>query len=151
MQTASEARKELLDSVADATRHLGAAVTALGAAYEQLDEQRADELEEQLFRPVQLAYGRAQRTHADFAARHGMTTRKFEPPPPGLASAGPRAFIESAVQEVGQADAKLSELQDSLLPVEVGDAKLRAALADLRELISGSSRRARDLVRVLGR
>ena len=67
-----EARQDLLDAIAEATEHIGAALAALGAAYEQLDEQSGDRLEEELFRPVQLAYGRARRTHAGFAERHGL-------------------------------------------------------------------------------
>ncbi len=51
-------------------------VAWLGSAYEQLDDQQADRLEEQLFRPVQRAYGRAKRTHAQFGdpdLRAGLT------------------------------------------------------------------------------
>ena len=46
-------------------------------------------------------------------------------------------MIDSAVDAVGQADTTLATLQDSLLPVEVGDPEVRAALAELRELIGG--------------
>ena len=67
--TNAEARQDLLDIVAEAIDELAVALAALGEAYEQLDEQHADELEEQLFRPVQVAYGRAKRTHAAFAER----------------------------------------------------------------------------------
>ena len=88
MRTAEEARQQLLDELADATDQIGTALTALGAAYEQLDVNRADELEEGLFRPVQLAFGRARRTHSEFAGRHGLAQRKFEPPSPGLQSVG---------------------------------------------------------------
>jgi len=151
VQTTVEARHQLLDSLAEATDAIGFALGALGVAYEQLDEQRADQLEAELFRPVQLAYGRARRTYSEFAARHGLDDRLFEPRSPGLASAGARAFIDSAVASVGRADAALVSLQDSLLPVDVGDPELRAALADLRELVGDISRRARELVRVLGR
>jgi len=111
----------------------------------------ADELEEKLFRPVQLAYGRARRTYAEFAARHGLPIRDFEPPPPGLPSTGAKAFIDRAVVAVGRADHTLSELQDSLLPVDVGDAELRAALADLRTLVGDNAKQARDIVRTVGR
>ena len=75
----SDARRDLLERVAEATDDLGVALAALGAAYEQLDTNTADRLEEQLFRPVQLAYGRARRTHAGFAERHGLPGRTFEP------------------------------------------------------------------------
>jgi len=151
VQTAAEGREQLLQSLAEATNYMGAALAYLGAAYEQLDETNADELEEKLFRPVQLAYGRARRTHTEFAGRHGMATRDFEPPSPGLASIGAKAFIDNALVAVGRADNALVTLQDSLLPVDVGDPELRAALAELRELVGTIGPRARDLVRTLGR
>ena len=151
MQTTAEARQELLDAVAEATDEIAVALASLGAAYEQLDVYHADELEEKLFRPVQLAYGRARRTHAEFAARHGLTSRKFEPPSPGLASIGAKVFIDNAVAAVSKADGILATLQDSLLPVEVGDPELRASLADLRELVGGLAQQAREVVRTIGR
>ena len=151
MQTTAEAQQELLESVAEATEQIGIALTSLAAAYEQLDESHADQLEEELFRPVQLAYGRARRTHAEFATRHGLMSREFQPPPPGLASLGTKGFIDRALVAVGQADNALATLQDSLLPVDVGDPELRAALADLRTLVGGISQRARELVRTIGR
>jgi hypothetical protein len=151
MRTTIEARRQLLDELAAATDEIGFALASLGAAYEQLDVNRADELEEQLFRPVQLAYGRAKRIHADFAGRHGLTGRAFEPASAGLASTGAKAFIENAVTAVGRADTGLAELQDSLLPVEVGDPDLRAGLADLRGLVGNLSQRAREVVRTIGR
>ena len=151
VQTTAEGRRELLDTLAAATDAIGFALASLGAAYEQLDVNRADQLEEELFRPVQLAYGRARRTHADFARRHGFPEREFTPPSPGLPSIGAKAFIEQAVIEVGKADATLADLQDSLLPVEVGDPDLRAALADLRTLVGDTTRRARAVVRTIGR
>ena len=125
------ARQELLDTVAEATDEIGAALAALGAAYEQLDEASADRLEEQLFRPVQVAYGRAQRTYTGFAVRHGLTTRAFEPGS-GPASQGVRGFLDRAVDAVAEADQLLVELQDSMRPVEVGDAELRAGRGGAR-------------------
>jgi hypothetical protein len=151
VQTTVEARQQLLDTVAEATDALGVALASLGAAYEQLDEYHAGELEEELFRPVQLAYGRARRIHAEFAGRHGLTTRKFEPASAGLPSTGAKAFIDNAAVAAGRADGALATLQDSLLPIEVGDPELRAALADLRELIGGFGERARAVVRTIGR
>jgi hypothetical protein len=150
-QSTLEARQQLLDTLAQATEEISLALASLGAAYEQLDEGHAAELEEQLFRPVQLAYGRAKRTHTEFARRHGLASRAFETPSPGLASIGPKAFIDNAVVATGKANNALATLQDSLLPVEVGDAELRAALAELRELVGGIQRRAREVVRTIGR
>jgi hypothetical protein len=151
VQTTAEARQQLLEGLAEATDAIGSALASLGAAYEQLDEQAADRLEEQLFRPVQLAFGRARRIYSEFAARHGLPGQAFEAPSPGLASTGARGFIDNAVTAVGRADLALSELQDSLLPVDVGDPELRAGLADLRELVGGTARQARELVRTIGR
>jgi hypothetical protein len=147
----ADARQQLLDTIADATDELGLALAALGEAYEQLDEHTGDVLEEQLFRPVQLAYGRATKTHGQFAARHGMEGRTFEAKAAGLPSLGAKGFIDSAVEAVREADGTLSTLQDSLLPVEVGDAQLRAELADLREIMGHLPQRARELVRTIGR
>jgi hypothetical protein len=147
----ADARQQLLETIADATDELGLALAALGEAYEQLDEHTGDVLEEQLFRPVQLAYGRASRSHEQFAARHGIVGRTFDQQSPGLPSLGAKGFIESAVEAIREADGTLSTLQDSLLPVEVGDAQLRAELADLREIMGPLSGRARELVRTIGR
>jgi hypothetical protein len=148
---AHEAREELLASVGEATDEIGAALAALGAAYELLDEQSADRLEQELFRPVQVAYGRARRTHAGFAERHGLPSRAFEPAVAGRPSQGVRGYLESAVDTVARADTTLAELQDSMRPVEVGDPELRAGLAEVRELVGDLRGRTREFVRTLGR
>jgi len=147
----AEARQQLLDAVADATDEIGFALACLGAAYEQLDEHTAGRLEEELYRPVQRAYGRAKRTHAEFAARHGLTGRGFEPQRPGLPSSGARGFIDDAVAAAGRADRGLAALQDSPVWLEVGDAGLRAGLAEVRGLVGGVPHQARELLRTLGR
>jgi len=147
----SEARQDLLDTIADAIDEIGQALASLGAAYEQLDEQSADRLEEQLFRPVQVAYGRARRTHTAFAERHGLPTRTFDPANAGLPSQGVRGFLERAVESVEGADDSLVALQDSMLPVEVGDPELRAGLAEVRELVGGLGQHAREFMRTFGR
>ena len=146
-----EARQDLLDTVADAIDEIAVALAALGAAYEQLDERSADVLEAQLFRPVQVAYGRAQRTHAGFAERHGLAGRTFGAASAGLPSQGVRGFLDRAVEAVEDADVSLASLQDSMLPVEVGDAELRSGLAEVRELLGDLRARSRELVRTLGR
>jgi len=146
-----EGRQQLLETVAEAIGAIGFALASLSAAYEQLDEYSADKLEEELFRPVQVAYGRAKRTYAEFAGRHGLANRTFEPRSPGLPSIRAKGFIDNAVEAVGEADRVLAALQDSPLPVEVGDLELRAGLADVRKLIGGLRGQARELVRTLGR
>src|SRR3954467_9316510 len=109
----------MLDTLAEAIDEIAAALAALGWAYEQLGTLPADRLEEELFRPVQAAYGRAKRTHAGFAERHGLPGRTFAPGRPGLPSTGIRGFVDSAVDSVAEADAVLADLQDSMMPVEV--------------------------------
>lgn len=149
--TSAEARQDLLEAFAEAIEHIGFALAALGAAYEQLDERNADRLEAELFGPVQRAYGRAKSTYAQFADRHGMPTRSFATPSAGIPSTGAKGFIDSAVNAAGAADSVLSELQDSSLPTEVGDVELRAALTDVREQLGGVRQRAREIERTLGR
>jgi hypothetical protein len=146
-----EARQDLLEILAEATDQISVALAALGAAYEQLDTDSGDRLEEQLFRPVQVAYGRAKRTHAGFAERHGLPARAFESAMPGAASHGVKGFLEQAVDAVAEADDILAELQDSMMPVEVGDAELRAGLSDVRELLSDVGERSRRFVSTFGR
>ena len=148
---AGEARQELLDTLGEAIDEIAAALAALGEAYEKRGTVPADKLEEQLFRPVQTAYGRAQRTHAGFAERHGLPGRTFVPATPGLPSTGIRGFVDGAVESVAEADSVLAELQDSMMPVEVGDPELRAGLAEVRELLGDVSVRAHEFVRTLGR
>ena len=146
-----QARQDLLAAVAEAIDEIGRALAALGDAYDQLDERTADQLEERLFRPLQTAYGRAQRTHAEFAARHDLEGRTFDAAGPGAPSRGVREFVETASDAVSEADELLADLQDSMLPVEVGDAELRAGLAEVRELLGPLPERAAQLLRGFGR
>ncbi len=147
----ADARQGLLDTVATSIEQLGEALAALGEAYEQLDDQSAERMEEQLFRPVQLAYGRAQRTYSGFAERHQLPGRAFAPAPAIAPSGGARGFIDSATSAAAAADATLAELQDSMLPVDVGDAELRDGLREVRELLGALHGRAREFLRTLGR
>jgi hypothetical protein len=148
---AREARQELLDTIGEATDDIAVALAALADAYEQLGTAPADRLEEELFAPVQAAYGRAKGTYVDFARRHGLPDRTFATAPPGLPSTGVRGFVDAAVASVDEADAVLAELQDSMMPVEVGDPELRAGLAAVRELLGDVRARAREFIRTLGR
>src|ERR1700751_5581896 len=110
--SAAEARRQLLDDVAEATDQLALAVAALTEAYEELDEQTADRLEEELFRPAQSAYGPLRRTHAGFAERHRLPGRTFEPSSGGMHSADPRVYVDRAVDAIERADQGLADLQD---------------------------------------
>jgi hypothetical protein len=146
-----EARRELLDAIAEATEQIGVALAALGAAYEQLDERSGDRLEEELFRPVQAAYGRARRTHSGFAERHGLPGRTFEPASAGLPSQGVKGFLERALDGVEDAEGTLVDLQDSMRPVEVGDAELRAGLAEVRATLAELPERLHRFQSTFGR
>jgi hypothetical protein len=145
-------RQQLLDEVAAAADAIATALGQLGDAYEQLDDDTADRLEEVLFRPLQLAYGRIRRTHTEFAERHGLPTRAFRPATSGGGAPRPTGeVLERALESVGEADALLADLQDSMLPVEVGDPTVRAGVAEVRRLLDGLAVPARELTRRLGR
>ena len=148
---ASEARQQLLDTLAEAADALGFALACLAEAYDKLDAHNGDKLEEQLFHPVQVAYGRAKATHAEFATRHGLAGTTFGQQPAGVSPRGAAGFIDQAVEAVAEADRALAGLQDSMLPVEVGDPELRSGLMDVRERVRGLPERARELLRTLGR
>lgn len=149
--TTADARQQLLDTVTVAAEQLGVALASLSEAYERLDESNADRLEQELFRPVQLAYGRARRAHAAFAERHGLPGSTLEPAIAGAPARGIKGFLDSAVDAIAHADRTLATLQDSMLPVEVGDVQLRADLEQVRALLGGLGSRARELVRTFGR
>lgn len=149
--TTEEGRQRLLHAIAIAAGEIGAALTALGEAHEQLDEQSAQRLEQELFRPVQRAYALTQRTNAQFAARCGLVTVNVEAQPRTAPSRGAKGFVADAIEAVGSADSELAQLQDSMLPVEVGDAELRAGLSTVRELLAPVASAGRDLLRIFGR
>jgi hypothetical protein len=149
--TTVEGRQQLLAALAEAIDEIGLALASLSAAYEQLDIATADTLEEELFGPAQRAYGRAKRTHVQFAERHGLAGRVFEPQGAGVPSTGAKGFIDHAVAAVRAAGGTLATLQDSPMLLEVGDVELRKGLTEVRELIDEITPRARELVRRLGR
>jgi hypothetical protein len=143
--TVAQARQQVLDVLAVAADELDSALALLAEAYEHLDEHAADVLEAELFRPMQLAYGRTKRTYGEFAARSELSSRAFESASPVAPGSGAKELIEAAVDVAGKADAALVELQDSMLPVEVGDVELRADISAVRELIGGLRGRVRAL------
>jgi hypothetical protein len=149
--TTEEARAQILDDLGAGIELLARAIASLSEAYEALDEDSADALEEGIFRPVQAAYGRAKRTYATFAGRHGFPERVFAPAAPGPHSGDPKAYIERAVEAIEAADQRIAELQDSMLPVDVGDTELRAGLSETRAAIAEAPARGRRLLRRFGR
>jgi hypothetical protein len=149
--TALEAKTQILHDLAGATDQVALALACLGEAYEQLDVGTADRLEAELFRPAQKAYGRGKRTHAQFAERVGLPTREFESPSAGLSSQGVKAFVQRAVIAAADADRRIAELQDSMLPIESGDAELRTGLNEVRELLGEIPGPAGRFLRTLGR
>lgn len=149
--TSESARLQLLDQLAVAVDKLAAALASLTEAYDAVDERTAELVETELFAPVQAAYGRARRTHGEFAGRHKLSTRTFSPGSPGAHSADPRVHLERATAAIEQADHVIAEMQDSMLPVEVGDRPLRDGLTETRELIAPAPGQARRLLRTIGR
>lgn len=149
--TTAEGRRQVLDALALAADEIALALALLSEAYEHLDERSAEQLEERLFQPVQAAYGRVKRVYRGFAERYELPGRTFATPSQVAPSSSAKDLIDQTVEACARADAELAELQDSMLPIEVGDAELRSGLAEARGLIAGVRGRARELVRTLGR
>ena len=148
--TTQEGRTQILDDTAQAATELARALAALSEAYEHLDERTAELMEQRLFRPLQGAYGQLTRTRAEFAARTALIAREIASVPTP-APEGPRASLEHAADAISDADQMLAELQDTLLPVEVGDQQLRAGLSEVRGAISRLPEICDEMVRSVGR
>ena len=146
-----EGREKLSAHLAEAIDRAGDALAALGVAYERLDDQTADVLEDRLFGPVQRGYGRAKKTYADFGARHGLQGQEFEEAMVPSPAHGAAELIESVAASVEAADLALSELQDEPAMLEVGDQELRSGVVSAREALADVPRSAREMLRTLGR
>lgn len=149
--SSTEGRQRILDALAAAAQDVALALALVGEAYEHLDEQAADRLEAGIFQPLQSAYARAKRTRDGFAARHGMDMAPFGPAAQVAPSADVKALVDEAAEACARADETLGDLQDTMLPVEVGDAELRAGLAEVRNLLASVGPAARELTRTFGR
>jgi hypothetical protein len=149
--TNAEGRERIVRELRAAADQIALALDYLSEAYEQVDENFADRLEAQLFSPVQAAYARARRTGSDFVGRHGVAGVDGSQAPAAARPHGAPALIEAAGESIEQADQWIAELQDSMLPVEVGDQQLRAGLSETRELLTALPSRAHEIVRTLGR
>jgi hypothetical protein len=146
-----EARVQMLTDMAAAAEELALALASLSEAYEELDDDAADALEAGMFRPVQAAYGRLKRTHTEFSARYRLPERAFQDRSAGMHSGDPRVYIERALEAAENADQAIAALQDSMMPVEVGDQELRAGLAETRAALSDVPAQGRRLLRTVGR
>jgi hypothetical protein len=147
----ADARSQILEALGESADDLAVGLAQLGEAYELVDEATAERLEVELFRPLKLAYGRARRAHGAFAERHELATREFALAPEFAPARGAKGLMEDARLSVVEGEQKLAELQDSMLPVEVGDAELRADLEQVRTLLAGFIGHTRELLRTLGR
>ncbi len=149
--TTIEGREQLMALLGEAVEQLSGSLAALADAYEELDDQAADRMEEALFGPVQRAYGRAKRTYTEFASRHGMPPREFEEAGSPIGARGAKELIEAASTAAGEADHTLSQLQDEPALLEVGDQELRSGVASVREAVAEIPQQTRELLRTLGR
>jgi hypothetical protein len=149
--TNEEGRRQLLDEVGGAVDELALALACLSEAYEALDEDTADRLELEMFRPVQAAYGRARRARSEFADRYRVRDGDSGGAPATVGVQDARRYIERAVEAAEAADQRIAELQDSMLPIDVGDPEVRAGLSETRTLIADVPAHGRRLLRTLGR
>ncbi|MGW0704460.1 LysR family transcriptional regulator [Streptomyces sp. NPDC002643] len=140
---------QVQDTLASATEQMTLALASLGEAYELLDDTAGDRLEKSLFRPVQLALGRTQRAHTAFAAAHDLPSRSCGRGHVPQPSADAKARIERAVTAAERANTALAELQGSMLPVDVDDPGLLAALSEIREHLDHVCGHAGEFVRTL--
>ncbi len=148
--TNDSGRRQILDDSVAGANYMGDALAALGEAYELLDDHAAERMEESVFKPTQAAYGQLKRSLTEFAGRYGLPQPVFRPsmvPAP----TDPHTTLDRVADLVQSADDALAELQDTLLPVEVGDADLRAGLSRTRTLLTRVPAAAEDLIRILGR
>lgn len=148
--TNDSGRRQILDDASAAVTPLQSAIEALTEVYEQLDEPTADRLEETVFKPLQAAYGQLRRTLTEFATRYGMRPPTFAQPNAALPT-DPRTALEHVADAAEQADETLAELQDTLLPVEVGDPELRAGLSGTRTQLARVPAHCNELIRLFGR
>lgn len=149
--TAEEAREQILNDLGAATDQIALAVASLGEAFEKVADGPGEVLEAELFRPAQKAYLRAKQTHTRFAETSGLPVLAFALPPPGPVTQDARTLIEQAATSTETADQGIAELQDSMLPIESGDAALRAGLGEIREILSAVPPAAERFLSTLGR
>jgi hypothetical protein len=149
--TTDEGRRRIVGDLTQAIGTLDLTLACLAEAFDLLATGTADRMETELFRPAQKALGRAKRTQAAFASAHGLEIEQPSPASAGPPSQGAKALIERSIDAAGEADRTLAELQDSMLPIEVGDPDLRAGLSDVRALVGALPAPARELLRGLGR
>jgi hypothetical protein len=148
--TTESGRQQILEDAAAAAYPLNSALAAIAEIYDHLDEPTADRMETIVFKPLQGGYGQLRRTLTEFAARSGLEPPLFGEPPVALPS-GAHAVLEQIAEWAQQADQMIAELQDSLLPVEVGDPELRAGLSGMRTQIASVPGACVSLLRTLGR
>jgi hypothetical protein len=149
--TTQEGRDRILRDLSEATGQIELALSYLTDAYELVDEGVADRLESELFAPVQAAFALARRTRSEFTRRYSLADADSDATHAGARPHQARGLIEGAAEAIEQADHWIAELQDSMLPVEVGDPELRAGLSETREVMATMPAHARELVRTLGR
>jgi hypothetical protein len=149
--SSEDARRQLVEDLGSAAAQLELALASLGEAYQEVDEATGERLETQLFRPVRSAYATARRTATGFAERHRLPAPEFDPAAAPAYSGDPRVHLQRALDATEGADRAIAEMQDSMLPVEVGDRELRDGLTRTRELISAVPGEGRQLLRMIGR
>lgn len=148
--TNDSGRRQIVEDASAAVPAIAGAIAMLTEVYEQLDEPTADRLEATVFKPLQSGYGLLRRTLTDFAVRYGMRPPAFAASNAALPT-DPRTALERVADAAIDADAIIADLQDTLLPVEVGDAELRAGLSGVRTAIARVPGSCSDLIRVFGR
>ena len=149
--TTREAHEQIVNELGWAVGQIALASECLSDAYEELDVTTADRLEEELYRPLQRAFGRAKRTLVDFAAQTGLEPSEGEPDSAGPPRLTVKQKIERALALAADGGQRIAELQDSDMAIASANAELRAGLAETRRLLAELCSRGPSFLRSFGR
>ena len=125
--TTADGRRQVLDALAAAADQLGNAVAYLGGPTNSSTTMPPSAWRSSC--SARCSSRTAGRGACTASSRSATTSpaRSFEAQQPHMRANDARGLIDSAVEAVARADGGLGGLQDSMLPIEVGDASCAPA------------------------
>ena len=149
--TNAQAREQLLAELAAAADEVGLALACLGEATSSSTRPPPSASRTSCSARSRRPTGRRSAPTPNSPAGTGLPEHEFEAARPQVREHDASAIMERAAAAVSRADLALATLQDSMLPVDVGDPPLRAGLEQVRMALADTSRRTREITRTLGR